>query len=66
MAIASNGTLFATGPEGVYILAPETGQVLGVISTGMPISNCTLNEDETYLYMTSSSVLARVPVTIGE
>ncbi|MEC7290448.1 MAG: SMP-30/gluconolactonase/LRE family protein [Pseudomonadota bacterium] len=66
MAIASNGTLFATGPEGVYILAPETGQVLGVISTGMPISNCTLNEDETYLYMTSSSVLARVPVTIDE
>lgn len=63
MSIARDGTVFATGPEGVYVLAPETGDVLGVISTGMATSNCTLNDDETYLYMTSSSVLARVPVT---
>lgn len=62
LAVARNGTVFATGPEGVYVLAPETGEVLGVISTGMPTSNCTLNDDETYLYMTSSSVLARVPI----
>lgn len=66
MDIASNGTLFATGPEGVYVLAPETGDVLGVISTGMPISNCTLNDDETFLYMTSSSVLARVPIALDQ
>lgn len=63
MSVASNGTVFATGPEGVYVLAPGTGEVLGVISTGMPTSNCTLNDDETYLYMTSSSVLARVPIS---
>lgn len=63
MVVARNGTVFATGPEGVYVLAPETGEVLGVISTGMPTSNCTLNDDETYLYMTSSSVLARVPIS---
>ncbi len=63
MVVARNGTVFATGPEGVYVLAPGTGEVLGVISTGMPTSNCTLNDDETYLYMTSSSVLARVPIS---
>ena len=64
MVVADNGTIFATGPEGVYVLAPDSGEVLGVISTGMATSNCTLNDDETYLYMTSSSVLARVPVQL--
>lgn len=64
MAVAKNGTIFATGPEGVYVLAPDTGEVLGVISTGMATSNCTLNDDETYLYLTSSSVMARVPVQL--
>lgn len=65
MVIADNGTIFATGPEGVYVMAPDTGEVLGVISTGMPTSNCTLNDDETYLYMTSSSVMARIPVQLN-
>ncbi|MEL6826589.1 MAG: SMP-30/gluconolactonase/LRE family protein [Pseudomonadota bacterium] len=65
MVVADNGTIFATGPEGVYVLAPDTGEVLGVVSTGMPTSNCTLNDDETYLYMTSSSVMARIPVQLN-
>ena len=64
MDIASNGTIFATGPKGVYVLSPD-GEVLGTISTGMATSNCTLNDDETYLYMTSSSVLARVPLNLN-
>ncbi len=62
MAIARNGTIFATGPEGVYVIEPDSGRVLGVISTGMATSNCTLNDDETYLYLTSSSVLARIRI----
>ncbi|MEO1660759.1 MAG: SMP-30/gluconolactonase/LRE family protein [Pseudomonadota bacterium] len=62
MVVAKDGTIFATGPAGVYVLAPDTGEVLGTIETGFPTSNCTLNDDETYLYMTSSSILARVPV----
>ena len=65
MAVAKNGTVFATGPEGVYVLAPDTGEVLGVVSTGMATSNCTLNDDETYLYLTSSSVIARVPIAFS-
>jgi gluconolactonase len=63
MDISRNGTIFATGPKGVYVLSPD-GEVLGTISTGMATSNCTLNDDETYLYMTSSSVLARVPLDL--
>lgn len=63
MDIARNGTIFATGPKGVYVLSPD-GEVLGTISTGFATANCTLNEDETYLYMTSSSVLARVPINL--
>lgn len=63
MDIARNGTIFATGPKGVYVLSPD-GEVLGTISTGLATANCTLNEDETYLYITSSSVLARVPINL--
>lgn len=63
MDIARDGTIFATGPEGVYVLSPE-GELIGSISTDMAISNCTLNDDETYLYMTSSSVLARVAINL--
>ena len=63
MTVAANGTLFATGPDGVYVLSPD-GELLSVISTGMPISNCTLDDAEDYLYMTSSSVLARVSVEL--
>ena len=62
MVVAKDGTIFATGPAGVYVLAPDSVEVLGTVSTGFPTSNCTLNDDETYLYMTSSSVLARVAV----
>ncbi|MFN3211913.1 MAG: SMP-30/gluconolactonase/LRE family protein [Henriciella sp.] len=64
MTVAANGTIFATGPDGVYVLSPE-GKLLSVISTGMPISNCTLDDAEEYLYMTSSSVLARVAVELN-
>ncbi|MCR9270073.1 MAG: SMP-30/gluconolactonase/LRE family protein [Hyphomonadaceae bacterium] len=64
MDIARDGTIFATGPDGVYVIAPDTGEIIGVISTGMATSNCTLDDAEEYLYMTSSSVLARVPLNL--
>lgn len=62
MVVAKNGTIFATGPKGVYVFSPENGEILGTISTGLATSNCTLDDTEEYLYMTSSSVLARVRV----
>jgi len=63
MAIASNGVMFLTGPEGVYVLS-AAAQLLGVIETGAPISNCALDAKEEYLYLTASSHLARVRVNI--
>ncbi|MEL6416103.1 MAG: SMP-30/gluconolactonase/LRE family protein, partial [Pseudomonadota bacterium] len=63
LVVAANGTLFATGPAGVYVLSPD-GSVIGTVSTGMPTSNCTLDDEEEFLYMTSSSVLARVAVNL--
>lgn len=64
MVVAENGTLFATGPAGVYVLTPQ-GDVIETISTGMPTSNCTLDDDEAFLYMTSSAVLARIALDLN-
>ena len=59
MAIAENGTIFATGPGGVLILSPE-GERLGLISTGTAIANVTFGgADGRDVYMTSNDFLAR-------
>ena len=59
MAMAEDGTIFATGPGGVLILSPE-GERLGLISTGTAIANVTFGgADGRDLYMTSHSFLAR-------
>jgi len=58
MAIAADGTLFATGPGGVIMFSPE-GERLGLISTGSRIANVTFGgEDGRDLYMTSHTFLA--------
>lgn len=59
MAMAEDGTIFATGPGGVLILSPE-GERLGLISTGTAIANVTFGgADGRDLYMTSHNFLAR-------
>jgi len=59
MAMAEDGTLFATGPGGVWMMSP-TGEKLGLISTGTAIANVTFGGDDGRdLYMTSHSFLAR-------
>lgn len=59
MAVAEDGTIFATGPGGVLILSP-TGERLGLISTGTAVANVTFGGDDGRdLYMTSHSFLAR-------
>ncbi|MDH5823258.1 SMP-30/gluconolactonase/LRE family protein [Luteimonas sp. RD2P54] len=59
MAVAADGTLFATGPGGVLVFAPD-GTRLGRIETGTAVANCALAEDGRVLYMTSHRFLARV------
>lgn len=61
MAVSADGHLFATGPGGVIVFAPD-GRRLGRIETGEPISNCTFGNDGHTLYMTSHAMLARVRV----
>lgn len=59
MAVASDGTLFATGPGGVLVFAAD-GTRLGRIETGSAIANCAFGGDGSTLYMTSHNFLARV------
>ncbi|MBV6831197.1 SMP-30/gluconolactonase/LRE family protein [Xanthomonas euvesicatoria] len=61
MAVAADGTLFATGPGGVIVFDPA-GQRLGRIATGEAVSNCAFGNDGHTLYMTSHAMLARVRV----
>lgn len=61
MAVASDGRLFATGPGGVLVFAPD-GRRLGRIETGDAVANCAFGDDGRTLYMTSHKMLARVRV----
>ena len=64
LAVASNGTIFATGPGGVLILTPE-GDHLGTLLTGQATANCTIGDDGRSLYITADSLLCRVRL-VGE
>lgn len=58
MDVAVDGTIYATGPGGVYVFAPS-GKLLGRIRTGQNTANCTIAGDG-YLYMTADDYLIRV------
>jgi endo-1,4-beta-xylanase len=67
MAMAADGTLFATGPGGVLVFSPD-GRRLGRIETGSAIANCAFGDDGRTLYVTSHTFVARVrinPVGLG-
>jgi len=59
LVVRSDGIIFATGPGGVWIFHPD-GEHLGIIRTGQATSNCTLDADEEYLYMTADMFLMRI------
>lgn len=58
MDVATDGTIYATGPGGVYVFEPS-GKLLGRIRTGQKTANCTVAGDG-YLYMTADDYLVRV------
>lgn len=60
LKVKSDGTIYATGPGGVWVISPE-GEHLGTIRTGLPTANCALGPG--YLYMTADSLLLRVPIS---
>lgn len=61
MAMAEDGTLFATGPGGVLVLTPD-GQHLGTIRTETATANVTFGDDGHALYLTSHHRLLRIRV----
>jgi gluconolactonase len=53
------GNLFATGPGGVWVIAPD-GTHLGTIETGVPTANCAWGDDGSVLYITANDKLYRL------
>jgi gluconolactonase len=53
------GNLFATGPGGVNVFAPD-GTLLGRMSPGAATANCCFGEDGSVLYLTSQKYLFRI------
>ncbi|MGH9340937.1 MAG: SMP-30/gluconolactonase/LRE family protein [Acidobacteriota bacterium] len=59
LKVDQHGNLFATGPGGVLIFAPD-GTHLGTIRTGEATANCAWGDDGSSLYITADMYLARV------
>jgi gluconolactonase len=63
MKIAADGTMFCSGPGGMWILAPD-GEKLGVVEHGAPIANCCFGEDGRTLFLTANDRVLRMPLKI--
>jgi gluconolactonase len=64
MTVDERGNLWATGPGGVHVIAPD-GRELGLISTGVAISNCTFGgPDGRTLFMTSTHQLVALRTNV--
>jgi gluconolactonase len=62
MKVDTYGNLFATGPGGVLVFAPD-GTHLGTLATGQATANCAWGEDGTILYITADMYIGRVRTT---
>jgi len=59
LKVDERGNLWATGPGGVWILAPD-GTHLGTIDTGVPTANVAWGDDGRVLYITANTAVWRV------
>jgi gluconolactonase len=64
MKIAADGTMFCSGPGGMWIRTME-GEELGLIQDGSAIANCCFGEDGRTLFMTSGTRVLRMPLRIN-
>ncbi|MCR4415417.1 MAG: SMP-30/gluconolactonase/LRE family protein [Thermoguttaceae bacterium] len=62
MKVDRAGNLFATGPGGVNVFAPD-GTFLGRINPGVPTANCRFGGDGSVLYVTANQWLCRIRTT---
>jgi gluconolactonase len=59
MKVDAKGNVFATGPGGVFVYAPD-GALLGRILTGVPTSNVAFGEDGATLFVTANHRVLRL------
>jgi gluconolactonase len=59
MKVDVKGNLYATGPGGVLVFAPD-GTHLGTLSTGQATSNCAWGEDGSTLFITADQYIVRI------
>ena len=63
MKIDSKGNVYATGPGGVWIFSPE-GKHLGTIKPPEGTANCGWGDDGKTLYMTATTSLYRIKLSV--
>jgi gluconolactonase len=59
LAVDQAGNIFATGPGGVHIFAPD-GTLLGTLETGQATGNCCFGDDGSTLYINADMYLVRI------
>jgi gluconolactonase len=59
LKVHRDGTIFATGPGGVWIFSPS-GKVLGKLKTGRATANCAFDDTYSNLYITADNYLLRL------
>ena len=59
LKVHSSGNIFTTGPNGILVLSPD-GKLLANIKFKDMLTNCALDSDENYLYVTGFSFVARI------
>jgi gluconolactonase len=65
LKVDRHGNLFATGPGGVLVIAPDS-TLLGIINTGEATANCAWGNDGSVLYITADMFLCRIrTLTLG-
>jgi gluconolactonase len=62
MKIDAKGNLFAGGPGGINVIAPD-GKLLGRIDTKQRTANCAWGDDGSTLYIAADHYLCRIRTT---
>ncbi len=62
MKVDKDGNLFAAGPGGIHIFAPD-GTHLGSIEMDVPTSNCAWGDDGSVLYIAADTAIYRIRLT---
>lgn len=65
LAVHKDGTVFASGPGGIYVMLPD-GQLIARLVTGGRTSNCTFSPDFQTLYITADDKLCRVKLNAAK